>query len=82
VTGKISKKDPIEKKCKEEHIRELLGELEVMKVTNTDITKIKHDLKDIDLWKNRMGMILEDDKEVKSRDSLSGYMKEASVFRF
>ena len=71
-----------ESKCKEETIKTLMKQLNDLKVYNGETQKIKTELADIEQWKNRMEMILEDDKTPKTKESLSGYMKEAQLFRY
>lgn len=71
-----------ETKCREDTVKGLMKQLNDLKVYNSETQRIKGELADIEQWKNRMEMILEDDRAPKTKESLSGYMKEAQIFRF
>ena len=72
-----------EKKQKEQLFRDLLGEADALMITSGDIQKLRDHLEEVEDWKRRAEMFLNDDREQRAhKEFFTQLIKETLLFKF
>lgn len=69
--------------AKEVHFRQMLREAEDLKITHPEVSKLREHLEEVDEWKARVHLFLEDshDHQQRNRDVFAQLLKETALFK-
>ena len=61
----------------------MLDEAEELRVTNSEVQKLREHMEEVDAWKRRVWMFMEDDREQKERKEVfQMLLRETTLFKF
>ena len=79
----LQEQEKQEKIKKEQQYKQLLSEAETLKITNPEIQKLKEHVDDIEKWKSRVMMFLEDVNEQRKRKEVfTQLIRETAIFKY